>query len=116
MKLSIVTTLYQSEIHIVEFYNRITIAANSLVGDEFEIIIVNDGSPDNSLDLAIKLTEADPKVKVIDLSINFGHHKALMTGLCHASGERVFLVDSDLEESQSGWSLFLIRWTNSSVM
>ena len=98
MKLSIVTTLYQSGVHISEFHKRISSVAQRLVGDDYEIILVNDGSPDNSLDLAIKLTEQDSHISVVDLSRNFGHHKAMMTGLAHAEGKRVFLIDSDLEE------------------
>jgi putative glycosyltransferase len=98
MKLSIVATLYQSAPYINEFHKRASVAARQLVGDDFEILLVNDGSPDNSLDLAIKLTERDSHVVVVDLSRNFGHHKAMMTGLAHANGERVFLIDSDLEE------------------
>jgi putative glycosyltransferase len=98
MKLSIVATLYQSAPYIYEFYARAHAVAKELVGEEFEIVLVNDGSPDHSLDLAIKLTEQDSHVVVVDLSRNFGHHKAIMTGLAHASGELVFLIDSDLEE------------------
>lgn len=98
MKLSIVATLYQSAPYIDEFYARTHAAAKKLVGEEFEIILVNDGSLDNSLDLAIKLTEQDSQVVVVDLSRNFGHHKAMMTGLSYAKGELVFLLDSDLEE------------------
>lgn len=98
MKLSIVATLYQSAPYIAEFHQRASAAARELVGDDYEIVLVNDGSPDISLDLAIKLTEDDAHVVVVDLSRNFGHHKAMMTGLAHARGERVFLVDSDLEE------------------
>jgi len=98
MKLSIVATLYQSAPYINEFYARASAAAKELVGGEFEIVLVNDGSPDNSLDLAIKLTEQDSRVVVVDLSRNFGHHKAMITGLAHAKGELVFLIDSDLEE------------------
>lgn len=98
MKLSIVATLYQSATYINEFYERATAAAKQLVGDDYEIVLVNDGSPDSSLVLAIKLTEQDHHVVVVDLSRNFGHHKAMMTGLAHATGEQVFLIDSDLEE------------------
>jgi len=98
MKLSIVATLYQSAPYIAEFHQRASAAAEKLVGDEYEIVLVNDGSPDRSLDIAVKLTEQDSHVVVIDLSRNFGHHKAMMTGLEHARGERIFLLDSDLEE------------------
>lgn len=98
MKLSIVATLYQSAPYLNEFYERASTTAKQLAGDDFEIVLVNDGSPDNSLDLAVKLTEQDSHVVVVDLSRNFGHHKAMMTGLAHARGERVYLIDSDLEE------------------
>ena len=97
MRLSIVTTLYNSAPHLLEFYERISKCAQDITHD-FELILVNDGSPDHSLELAITLHEKDQRVKVIDLSRNFGHHKAMMTGLSHAQGDYVFLIDSDLEE------------------
>jgi len=99
MKLSIVTTLYQSAPYIKEFYQRASTAAQQLFGDDYEIIFVNDGSPDSSLEIAVNLTKKDDKVLVIDLSRNFGHHKAMMTGLSHTRGELVFLIDCDLEEA-----------------
>jgi putative glycosyltransferase len=98
MKLSIVATLYQSAIYIGEFHQRATAVAKQLVGEDYEIVLVNDGSRDNSLDIAVNLVESDSHVFVVDLSRNFGHHKAMMTGLAHAKGERVFLIDCDLEE------------------
>ena len=98
MKLSIVATLYNSAACIDEFYARASAAARQLVGDDYEIILVNDGSPDNSLDIAIRFTEADSHLIIVDLSRNFGHHKAMMTGLAYTSGQQVFLIDSDLEE------------------
>jgi putative glycosyltransferase len=98
MKLSIVATLYQSAPYVGEFCQRAGAAAQALVGDDYEIVLVNDGSPDNSLELAVQLCDQNPSLVVIDLSRNFGHHKAMMTGLAHAQGERVFLIDSDLEE------------------
>jgi putative glycosyltransferase len=98
MRLSIVATLYQSAVYITEFHQRASAAARQLVGEEYEIILVNDGSPDNSLNIAVQITERDSHVVVVDLSRNFGHHKAMMTGLAQAKGQLVFLIDSDLEE------------------
>jgi len=98
MKLSIVATLYQSAPHIAEFYQRASAAAQQVVGEDYEIVLVNDGSPDNSLDIAVQLVENDNHVVVVDLSRNFGHHKAMMTGLSNARGDLVFLIDTDLEE------------------
>lgn len=97
MKLSIVTTLYKSSPYIDEFYERVSKGAQKIT-QEYEIVFVDDGSPDDSLQKAIALYEKDTKVKVIELSRNFGHHKAIMTGLSHAKGEFIFLLDSDLEE------------------
>ena len=98
MKLSVVTTLYNSAPHITEFYQRAKSSAQELVGEDYEIIMVNDGSPDNSIDIAVELSKACAQVVIVDLSRNFGHHKALMTGLSYATGEKIFLLDSDLEE------------------
>ena len=105
MRLSIVATLYNSEPHLNEFYERLTQSAQQITHD-YEIILVNDGSPDSSLELALKLFDQDSRVRVIDLSRNFGHHKAIMTGLEHTQGECVFLIDSDLEEPPETLNLF----------
>jgi len=92
-----VTTMYHSAPYLEEFYERVTKAAEKITRN-FEIIFVNDGSPDNSLEIAVALHEKDSRVVVVDLSRNFGHHRAMMTGLSYARGERVFLIDCDLEE------------------
>jgi len=105
MKLSIVTTLYKSTSHIDNFYERITKEAYKIT-DDYEIIFVDDGSPDDSLLKALKLYKKDQKVKVLELSRNFGHHKAIMTGLSHATGNFVFLIDVDLEEKPELLSQF----------
>ncbi|HNY26317.1 MAG TPA: glycosyltransferase, partial [Candidatus Sumerlaeota bacterium] len=73
MKLSIVTTLYQSAAYVNEFHRRVSLVTRQLVQEDYEIILVNDGSPDNSLQVAVGLTEKDPHVLVVDLSRNFGH-------------------------------------------
>src|SRR5919202_5161758 len=97
MDLSIVSTLYYSAPYLQEVYRRVSELAQQLSAD-YEIVLVNDGSPHPSLEVALELHRADPRVKVVDLSRNFGHHKAMMTGLAHARGELVFLIDCDLEE------------------
>ena len=97
MELSIVTTLYKSAQYIEEFYSRITNSAERIVSSH-EIVFIDDGSPDNSLEIALRLHELDKRVRVIELSRNFGHHKAIMTGLTYAKGDLVFLMDVDLEE------------------
>jgi putative glycosyltransferase len=59
---------------------------------------VNDGSPDDSLAVALDIQKSDKRVVVVELSRNFGHHKAIMAGLREATGDLIFLVDCDLEE------------------
>ncbi|XOV79187.1 MAG: glycosyltransferase family 2 protein [Aestuariibacter sp.] len=107
MKLSVVTTLYCSEKYIQEFIERTVKVVFPVYGDDFEIIIVNDGSPDGSLSIVKELIEESRvAIKLIDLSRNFGHHKAIMSGLAHANGEMIFLIDSDLEEQPEWFATF----------
>lgn len=112
MKLSIVTTMYYSAPYIKEFYER-TIKAAQKITEDIEIIFVNDGSPDNSLEVAVELFNQDNRVKVVDLSRNFGHHKAMMTGLTYANGDYIFLIDSDLEEEPELLNIFWDEMHNS---
>jgi putative glycosyltransferase len=114
MDLSIVTTLYYSAPYIMEFYNRIITEVERITSN-YEIILVNDGSPDNSLDIAVSLYEKDSRVKVIDFSRNFGHHKAMMTGLAQAKGELVFLIDVDLEEEPELLGKFYDKFKNTDI-
>ncbi len=106
MRLSVVTTLYKSAAFVEEFYRRASEAA-SRITDDYEIVMVDDGSPDTSLDIACALAAKDGRVRVVELSRNFGHHKALMTGLDHAKGELCFLIDSDLEEDPALLGTFM---------
>ena len=96
-KISIVTSLYNSAPHLGEFYRRTRDAVQKTKCD-YEFIFVNDGSPDDSLHKALEFIE-DQNVKIIDLSKNFGQHQALIMGLQHATGDFIFMLDSDLEEA-----------------
>lgn len=97
MKISVVTTLYNSAPYVEAFVERARTEIEKLT-DDYEIILVDDGSPDDSLGIALGLLPAEPSLKIIELSRNFGHHRAMITGLEHASGELIFLIDVDLEE------------------
>ena len=105
MKLSIVTSVYYSEAYLHEFYSRCALAAHQLISNtdslitSYEIIFVNDGSPDKSRDVLLSLSEAHPEIVFVDLSRNYGHHYALRAGLEYSNGDYVFLIDCDLEEN-----------------
>jgi putative glycosyltransferase len=104
-ELSIVASLYRSGAYIDEFYRRSSAAARALT-ERYEIVFVNDGSPDDSLELAVALQRGDARIRIVDLSRNFGHHKAMMTGLRYARGSLVFLIDTDLEVAPETLSVF----------
>lgn len=97
MKISVVTTLYKSKIFLDQFISEIQIALNQIQCIDYELIFVNDGSPDDSLKYLIEKKKDYPEIKLIDLSRNFGHHYAIQAGLGYASGNYVFLLDNDLE-------------------
>lgn len=97
MEISCVSTLYRSEAFVSEFVDRCEKALSGLT-DSYEIILVDDGSPDASLQIAKGLIASHPNLRVIELSRNFGHHAAILAGLEASRGALVFFVDSDLEE------------------
>jgi putative glycosyltransferase len=97
IRISLVTPLYKSEAYIDELYKR-SVAAIRTVTDNYEIIFVNDASPDGSLAVAKRIARQDERVIVVDLARNFGQHKALLTGIQVATGDYVYICDSDLEE------------------
>lgn len=109
MKLSIVSTLYRSAPFLEEFCRRAGAAAQQEFGDDYEIVLVNDGSPDDSLQLALALQAGDEHLQVVELSRNFGHHAAIVAGLAHCRGAHVFLIDCDLEEQPEWLALFTER-------
>jgi putative glycosyltransferase len=98
MKLSIVTPLYESSAYIQDLWTALSENARAVVGDNFEIIMVNDGSRDDGLSVARRIADSEPNLSVIDLSRNFGQHAAILAGIERATGDRVFIIDADLEE------------------
>ncbi len=101
IQLSVVATVYCTGSYLAEFCSRSFSVAQKAGYDpeRTEIVLVNDGCPRDGLEQALKEREKDKRVRVIDLSRNFGHHLAMYVACEEARGERVFLIDSDLEES-----------------
>ena len=111
IRLSIVSTLYRSEPHLEQFHRRVVAAAEHITPD-FELVLVDDGSPDDSVRTARALIARDNRVRLVRLSRNYGHFHAIMTGLDHTRGELIFLVDSDLEEPPEVLGAFFERMTD----
>jgi putative glycosyltransferase len=97
--ISIISTMYRSRSFLDQFLNDCLAALSGIGCSDFEIILVNDGSPDDSLQYAIERRSHIPQLVVVDLSRNFGHHAAMQAGLRQARGELLFLIDCDLEVS-----------------
>ncbi|MGB0883499.1 MAG: glycosyltransferase family 2 protein [Flavobacteriales bacterium] len=108
MTLSVVSTLYKSKPFLDQFLIEIIEAIDALEINTYEILFVNDGSPDDSLSFLIEKQKEISQIKIIDLSRNFGHHYAMQAGLSEAKGDYVFLIDNDLETPPS----FLIESYN----
>lgn len=105
--LSIVVPIYRHAECLRELHARLNASIN-LITENYEIIFINDGSPDNALDVLISLQEQDkPHVVIIDLTRNFGQHQAIWTGISHARGSHVFILDGDLEEQPEWLSSFI---------
>lgn len=97
MELSVVTTLYRSKPFLKTFIDEIIEAIEEIKIKNFELIFVNDGSPDDSLAYLFARKKEVPQIKIVDLSRNFGHHYAMQAGLSQAKGDLIFLIDNDLE-------------------
>lgn len=100
MKISFVSTIFKSELTISDFLRELVSEIPFIVpaGYDYEIIIVDDKSPDNSSQYVREFLNENKKVRLISLTRNFGHHAALLCGIESASGDYVVLIDSDLEE------------------
>jgi len=95
--LSLVIPIYNEEKLIDELVRRIVAAIESVTGD-YEIIFVDDGSADKSLDELLRHRERNSKIKILSLSKNFGHQAAYTAGLEHASGNIIGMLDGDLQD------------------
>ena len=94
--LSIVIPIYNEEGLIDDLLERTVSALEAFISD-YEIIIVDDGSEDHSLQYLLNWQNKNNKIKVLSLSKNFGHQAAFTAGLEHATGETVGMMDGDLQ-------------------
>lgn len=107
--ISVVIPLYNEEENIDQLYSRLTNASGSW-GDTYEIILVDDGSYDNTPQLLKELCKKDSRIKSIKFSRNFGHQAAISAGIKYAKGDAVVVMDGDLQDPPEQLSLFLDKW------
>jgi dolichol-phosphate mannosyltransferase len=97
-RLSVAIPCYNEEAGIPELYRRLTAVCRAVVGEDYEVILVNDGSRDGTWNVIRALSTADTHIIGVDLSRNFGHQAALTAALNLCSGERIFILDADLQD------------------
>jgi dolichol-phosphate mannosyltransferase len=97
VKYSIIIPVFNEEENIQKLFERLLQVVSGLSSD-FELIFINDGSKDNTLQLVKDLAANEPKVKYINLSRNFGHQIAVSAGLDACLGQRVVIIDADLQD------------------
>lgn len=95
--ISIVSPVYKGEKMVHELVSRVKENVSKLT-DDFEVILVNDASPDNSWQMIMKECAVDKRIKGINLSRNFGQHRAITAGLNYAKGDWVVVMDCDLQD------------------
>jgi glycosyltransferase involved in cell wall biosynthesis len=95
--LSIVTPAYRCSACIPELYRRLTATIAGITAD-YEIIFVDDGSPENDWDIIRNLCSSDGRVRGVKLSRNYGQHYAITAGLDHAQGDWIVVMDCDLQD------------------
>jgi glycosyltransferase involved in cell wall biosynthesis len=93
---SIIIPVYNSEIILNELFSRVYATFNA-ISDNYEIILIDDCSSDNSWAVLKEHRQKDPKIKIIHLQKNFGQHNAVLRGLNHATGEYIITMDDDLQ-------------------
>ncbi|WP_294294426.1 glycosyltransferase family 2 protein [uncultured Sphingomonas sp.] len=96
--LSVVIPCYNEEACLEQLHARVSAAARAAVGDDHEIVLVNDGSRDASWSVMQRLSAVDPRLVAINLSRNHGHQLALTAGLDLCAGEQILVIDADLQD------------------
>ncbi|MES2903463.1 MAG: glycosyltransferase family 2 protein, partial [Pseudomonadota bacterium] len=96
--LSIVVPCFNEQECLPTLHQRLTDAARAAVGEDYELVLVNDGSKDQTWPMMRELADSDPRLVAVDLSRNHGHQLALTAGLDLARGEAILIIDADLQD------------------
>lgn len=97
-KISVIIPMYYEEEVVEECYNKMKNVLENLKDYDYEIICINDGSKDKTLDILEKIANKDNKVKVLSFSRNFGHQPAVTAGLKYVTGDCAIVIDADLQD------------------
>jgi glycosyltransferase involved in cell wall biosynthesis len=104
---SIIAPVYNEDEAIAELHRRVRAAADGLPSYLFEMVYVDDGSTDRTLEVLKGLRAADPRIRIVELRRNFGQTPALSAGLDHSRGDIVITMDADLQHFPEDFKRFL---------
>ena len=107
--LSVVVPCFNEEACLLELHRRLTASARSAVGDDYELVLINDGSADKSWSVMQQIASSDRHVVAINLSRNHGHQLALTAGLDLCRGEKILIIDADLQDPPELLSAMLVK-------
>jgi glycosyltransferase involved in cell wall biosynthesis len=111
--ISVVVPIYNEQEILPQLRQRMSAALDS-TGDTWELILVNDGSRDSSAQIIRQFNSEDPRIKLINLSRNFGHQPAVTAGIHHAQGDCVVLIDGDLQDPPEVIPEMVKKWKEGS--
>ena len=97
-KISVIIPMFNEQEVVDECYKRLNSILKSLEEYDYEMVIINDGSKDNTYNMISKIAQVDKKVKVLSFSRNFGHQAAVTAGLKYSTGDAVLIIDADLQD------------------
>ena len=97
-KISIIVPAYNEEESLPFLYERLTKLIDNIENYEFEVLFINDGSKDRTLELIKEIRQKDERFCYVNLSRNFGKEVAMMAGLDYAKGDAVIFIDADLQD------------------
>lgn len=97
-KISVIVSCYNEEESLPLFYKEMNKVMEEMASNEFELVFVNDGSNDKTLDVIKSLREKDPRIRYVSFSRNFGKEAAMLAGLDYATGDYITLMDADLQD------------------
>ena len=97
-KVSLVIPMYYEEQVAEECYKRVTKVLKEIKNYEYEVIFVNDGSKDKTLEILENIAKEDKNIKVVSFSRNFGHQAAVTAGLKYVTGDAIVIMDADLQD------------------
>ena len=97
-KISVIVSCYNEEESLPLFYEEMNKVMEEMTSSEFELVFVNDGSSDKTLDVIKSLREKDTRIRYVSFSRNFGKEAAMLAGLDYATGDYITLMDADLQD------------------